>query len=81
MLSSGSSVCPLECVTEFPKAFARMRFAGIHAAPFRGFAPTGKPLQWSGAALFTFRDGRICELWVLGDLVGLDETLRRNAAG
>lgn len=71
----------LECVTEFPKAFARMRFSGTHVAPFRGFAPTGKHIQWNGAALFTFRDGLICDLWVLGHLVGLDELLRSDATG
>jgi predicted ester cyclase len=70
----------LDCVTESPKAFAKMRFSGTHAAPFRGFAPTGKPVQWNGAALFTFREDRICELWVLGDLISLDELLRNNAA-
>jgi predicted ester cyclase len=69
----------LECVTEPPKAFARMRFSGIHVAPFRGYEPTWKPVAWNGAALFTFRDGAISDLWVLGDLVGLDEVLRQNA--
>jgi predicted ester cyclase len=56
-----------------------MLFSSVHVASFRGFAPTGKPVQWSGAALFTFRGGAICDLWVLGDLVGLDEALRENA--
>jgi predicted ester cyclase len=69
----------IECVTEEPRAFARMRFSGTHVAPFRGFAPTGLPVAWEGAALFTFRGGLIAELWVLGDLAGLDEVLRRNA--
>ncbi|MFH1184878.1 MAG: ester cyclase [Chloroflexota bacterium] len=70
----------LACVTELPRAFARMRFSGMHAAPFRGFAPTGKRVHWEGAALFTFRESTICALWVLGDLAGLDEVLRANAA-
>jgi predicted ester cyclase len=69
------------CVTEPPRAFARMRFSGLHVAPFRGFAPTGKPVRWEGAALFTFRDGAISEVWVLGDLAGLDQMLRRDAGG
>jgi steroid delta-isomerase-like uncharacterized protein len=70
----------LECVTEEPKAFARMRFSGTHVAVFRGFAPTGKQVQWNGAALFSFRDGLINELWVLSDLVGLDDALRKNSS-
>jgi predicted ester cyclase len=69
----------LECVAEYPKAFAHMGFSGVHVAPFRGFAPTGMPVQWVGAALFTFRDDLISELWVLGDLVSLDKLLQENA--
>jgi hypothetical protein len=56
-----------------------MRFSGVHVAPFRGFAPTGKLIQWQGAALFTFRGGAVCDLWVLGDLAGLDDLLHGNA--
>ena len=70
----------LECVTELPMAFARMLFSGIHVAPFRGFAPAGRQVQWHGAALFTFREGLISELWVLGDLAGLDKCLKVNAS-
>jgi predicted ester cyclase len=70
----------LDCVTEIPHAFARIRFSGRHVASFRGFAPTGKPVDWDGAAYFTFRDSRISGLWVLGDLAGLDEVLKKNAA-
>jgi predicted ester cyclase len=69
----------LDCVTELQQAFSRMRFSGIHMAPFRGFAPTGKPVHWHGAALFTFRGDMICALWVRGDLAGLDALLRLNA--
>lgn len=69
----------LECVSEGSQAFARMRFSGLHSAPFRGYAPTGRPVQWDGAALFTFRDGRIAALWVLGDLAGLEALLQAHA--
>ena len=69
----------LDCVTEPPRAFARMAFSGVHVRPFRNYSPTGKPVQWHGAALFTFDGLHICELWVLGDLTALDEQLRRNA--
>lgn len=70
----------LACVTEHPQAFARMRFSGLHVAPFRGFEPTGKPVHWEGAALFTFRDEAIASLWVLGDLAGLDAALQDNVS-
>jgi steroid delta-isomerase-like uncharacterized protein len=68
----------LECVAEGDRAFAKMRFSGRHVGVFRGHAPTGKPVHWLGAALFQFAEGWIAELWVLGDLAGLDAVLADN---
>jgi steroid delta-isomerase-like uncharacterized protein len=68
----------LACVTEGEQAFAKMRFSGVHVGTFRGYPATGKNVHWLGAALFRFDEGVIAELWVLGDLVGLDTILRRN---
>jgi predicted ester cyclase len=56
-----------------------MRFEGIHRRPFMGFSPIGKPVEWSGAALFTLEAGKIADLWVLGDVDGLESRLARNA--
>lgn len=70
----------LDCVSEGDQAFARMRFCGLHTGPFRGYAPTGRLVSWDGAALFRFEGGVIAELWVLGDLAGLDRVLKENAA-
>jgi len=69
----------LKCVSEKHLAFAKMRFSGMHVGDFRGHRPSGLPVYWHGAALFRFEHGRIGELWVLGDLVGLDAMLRSNA--
>ena len=68
-----------ELVIEPPKAFARMRFSGVHREELFGFAPTGKRVEWAGAALFTFSGNRVADLWVLGDVHGLIELLGRNA--
>lgn len=70
----------LECVAEGDRAFAQMRFSGRHVEPFRGFPPTGKPVHWLGAALFRFEGPAIAQLWVLGDLQGLDAILAANHA-
>jgi len=70
----------LACVSETDQAFAKMRFSGLHVGPFRGYPPTGKPIQWLGAALFRFDDELIQDLWVLGDLSQLDAALRSNQA-
>jgi predicted ester cyclase len=69
----------LDLVVEGERAFARMQFEGIHRGPFLGFAPTGRRVDWLGAALFTLKGDKIADLWVLGDLDGLREQLRRNA--
>lgn len=68
----------LACVAEGNHAFAKMRFSGRQVAPFRGFHATGKPVHWLGAALFRFEERAIAELWVLGDLAGLDAVLKAN---
>jgi predicted ester cyclase len=68
----------LACVSEGEQAFAKMRFSGLHVAPIRGYLATGLPVQWLGAALFRFERQAIAELWVLGDLAGLDEVLENN---
>lgn len=69
----------IACVREGPRVFARMRFTGRHVGEFRGFAPTGQQVTWEGAALFELRNGRIQDIWVLGDLHGLDALLRAQA--
>lgn len=68
----------LDCVSEGERAFARLRFSGLHVGQFRGFLPTGLPVHWLGAALFRCERQLIADLWVLGDLAGLDEVLKRN---
>jgi predicted ester cyclase len=68
----------LTCVAEGERAFAKMRFSGRHTASFRGYEPTGKPVHWLGAALFHFEGNRIAEVWVLGDLAGLDALLEES---
>jgi predicted ester cyclase len=69
----------LDLISEGDRVFARMRFEGIHRRPFMGFSPIGKPVEWSGAALFTLEAGKIADLWVLGDVDGLESRLARNA--
>lgn len=70
----------LACVTEGDQAFAKMCFSGRHVAEFRGYAPTGRVVSWLGAAHFRFDGAKIAELWVLGDLAGLEAMLTANQA-
>ncbi len=69
----------LDLVAEGDQCFARMRFSGMHRGDFLAFKPTGKKVEWTGAALFTFKDGLVSDLWVLGDVHGLLQLLERNS--
>ncbi len=76
----GDYTCTIEeLLVDQGMVFAKMMFSGTHRGEFMGYAPTGRPVAWQGAALFRFRAGRICDAWVLGDLKSLEETLRGNA--
>lgn len=69
----------LDLVAERNQCFARMRFSGIHRGDFFSYKPTGKKVEWAGAALFTFEDELVTDLWVLGDVHGLLQQLERNS--
>lgn len=73
---SGYRCDVLDLVSDGRRAFARMRFSGEHTGTFLGVAPTGRRVEWVGAALFTAgEDGRVADLWVLGDVDGLRRQL------
>jgi hypothetical protein len=61
----------LDLVEEGDKVFGKVRFHGIHRKELLGVAPTGAHVWWYGAPMFTFEDGKVRDLWVLGDLHGL----------
>ena len=67
-----------DIISEGQKAFARTQFSGIHRAEFLGYPPTFKQVEWVGAAVFTFAEERVLDLWVLGDMHGLLEQLASN---
>ena len=65
----GNFICTVEeLIAAGDRAAAKMRFTGTHRAKFFGVEATGRHVVWNGAAFFTTRDGRITELWVLGDV-------------
>jgi predicted ester cyclase len=71
----------LELVIEDSKAFARMRFSGIHRGEFFGYRPASKPVEWLGSALFSFDGEKVADSWVLGDVHGSLQLLEKNANG
>ncbi|HUN24303.1 MAG TPA: ester cyclase [Anaerolineales bacterium] len=70
----------MDCISEENKSVARMLFSGIHQDVFWGYPPTGERVEWAGAAFFTFEQGKILDLWVLGDVHGLLQQLAHNQA-
>ncbi|MER8530913.1 ester cyclase [Mesorhizobium sp. M1272] len=61
----------LEMIEEGNRVSAKLRFHGIHRRPLFGRAPTGRHVWWYGMPIFTFEDGKVRDLWVLGDIHGL----------
>ncbi len=59
------------------RAAARMTFAGRHQGALFGVAATGRSIEWAGAAFFRVAEGRLAEIWVLGDI----DAVKRQLAG
>jgi len=77
----GDYQCIIEdLVTTENRASARMMFKGIHQAEFFDIEATGQEIKWAGAAFFTMADGRISELWVLGDIDSVKQQLGSTAS-
>ena len=63
-------------VVEDNKAFCRLRFTGKHVGgPLLHRPPTGRQVNWMGAAEFTVQNGKILKVWELGDMKNLEEQL------
>ncbi len=60
-----------DLISEGDQAAARLTYRGTHQGELFGINPTGCKIEYAGAAFFRFHEGRIREVWVLGDLHGL----------
>jgi predicted ester cyclase len=49
----------------------KMRFHGYHRKALFDIPPSGRHVWWIGMPIFTFDDGKIRDLYVLGDVHGL----------
>ena len=66
----------LTTITEDDRTFARLCYSGTHQGEVFGVQPTGRAFEYAGAAVFSFSEHRISEIWVLGDIYGLLQQLR-----
>jgi steroid delta-isomerase-like uncharacterized protein len=60
-----------ELIAEGNKVAARLTYRGTHLGEILGRMPTYKPIEYAGVAIFTIEDGKISNVWVLGDLHSL----------
>ncbi len=67
----------VDMVAEDNRLYARIEYSGIHRGELFGYAPTYAKIQWDGVAVFTFQDGKISNIWVLGDVNGVMKQLAR----
>ena len=65
-------------VEENDKVAAKLHFHGVHRKTLFGCAPTGQLVGWDGAPIFTFKDGKVSDLWVLGDIYGLLSRMKED---
>lgn len=68
----------LAMVEEGNRVFGRLRFHGFHRREMFGVPPSGRHVWWHGAPAFTFEDGLVRDLFVLGDIHGLIERLKQG---
>jgi predicted ester cyclase len=66
----------LAMIEEGPCVSGKMRFHGYHRRELFGVPPTGRHVWWVGMPIFTFNNGKVRDLYVLGDIHGLIERMR-----
>ncbi|HEV2603348.1 MAG TPA: ester cyclase [Microvirga sp.] len=66
----------LALVEEDERVTGKLRFHGYHQQEMFGVPPSGYHVWWYGAPIFTFENGKVRDLWVLGDIYGLIQRLQ-----
>jgi predicted ester cyclase len=58
-------------VAEGDRVAIRHQLVGAHNGEFQGVPPTGKPVVVPALATFRFAEGKVVEVWLNAELVGL----------
>ena len=66
----------LAMIEEGARVAGKMRFHGYHVKALFDVNPSGRHVWWTGMPIFTFEDGKIRDLYVLGDVHGLIARMR-----
>ena len=67
-----------DMVAEGDRVVVRWRLLGTHMGAFRGIAPSGRPIVLKGVAIYRVRNGKLAERWVVSDLYGTLEDIRKH---
>ena len=62
------------------KVVVRYTVRGTHTGAFMGIPATGKPVEYSGMAIFRIADGKIVEQWQVADQWGLMQQITSSTA-
>ena len=63
-------------ITEGNQSFAKLKYTGTHQGKLFGIEPTNRQITYYGSAVFTFKNRKITDVWVLGDVYGLIQQLK-----
>jgi steroid delta-isomerase-like uncharacterized protein len=63
-------------LAEGDRVAVRLTFTGTHRGDVFGIGATGRSVRYEGIAMFRMADGRIAEVYVVADRLGLTEQLR-----
>jgi steroid delta-isomerase-like uncharacterized protein len=58
-------------IAEGDKVVTRVTFQGTHRGEFRGIAPTGKQVKYSGIAIDRIFQGKVVEMWHVAETLAL----------
>ncbi len=56
----------------------RAIYNGTHTGKVFDYEATNNRIRYNGASFFKFKDGKIIDIWVLGDLASLHQQLQKN---
>ena len=68
-----------DLIAEGDKVVVRWRARATHDGPFLGIPPTGKPVSFTGNAIYRLANGKVVERWVEVGLLGAVEQLRATS--
>jgi predicted ester cyclase len=66
-----------DLIAEADRVVARLSMTGTHSGDFRGRAPTGRSVTWTGIVIYRLSDGRVVEQWSQFDTRALIEQIEQ----